>query len=158
MDSPRVRLAEKRCWQGAPFGLDGDENFGVFPIGVAGNGLLIFRPEPCSNSFLDVGESLLFVLPLRYTSGQGRAFHDNPTIFRLIERHVKDHADILPIATLGYNVGCFQVAFPVLARVGKPARLNTARARHPKVQDRSMAGAPGTQRTKKLAYSPRIEF
>ena len=31
---------------------------------VAGNGLLIFRPEPRGDRFLDVGESLLFVFPL----------------------------------------------------------------------------------------------
>jgi hypothetical protein len=88
-------------------GLYGDENFGMFPMSIAGDGLLIFRPEPCDDSFLDVCKSLLFVLPLRHTSGQSRAFDHNPTIFRLVERYMKDHADMLPIATRVDNAGCF---------------------------------------------------
>src|ERR1700682_2202273 len=94
-------LASRATW------LDRDENFGVLPIWVAGNGLLIFRPKPRGDSFLDVGESFLFVFPLRHTPGQGRAFDNDPTIFRLVERHMKDHADILPIAIGCYNAGGF---------------------------------------------------
>jgi hypothetical protein len=70
-------------------------------MGVAGNGLLIFRPEPSGNSFLNVGESLLFVFPLGHTPRQGGAFHNDPAIFRLVERHMKDHADILPVKCRG---------------------------------------------------------
>jgi hypothetical protein len=66
-------------------------------MGVAGDGFLIFRPQPRSDCFLDVGESLLFVLPLGHTSRQGRAFDNHPAIFRLVERHMKDHANILPV-------------------------------------------------------------
>jgi hypothetical protein len=79
----------------------------MLPMGVPGNGLLIFRPKPGGDRFLDVGESHLFVFPLGHTSGQGGAFDNNPAIFRLVERHMKDHADMLPIATGCYNAGCF---------------------------------------------------
>ena len=73
----------------------------MLPVWVARNGLLIFRPEPRGDSFLDVGESLLFVFPLGNTPRQGRAFHNDPAIFRLVERHMKDHADILPVKRRG---------------------------------------------------------
>jgi hypothetical protein len=88
--------------------LDRDENFGLLPMRVAGHGLLIFRSVPCGNSFLDVGESLLFVFPMRHASGQGRAFNYKPAIFRLVERHVKDRTDIL-IAIGRYNAGCIAI-------------------------------------------------
>src|SRR5882762_1692149 len=84
-------LASRATW------LYRDENFGMLPMRVAGNGLLIFRPEPRGDRFLDVGESLLFVLPLRHASGQGRAFDNDPAIFRFVERHMKNHAAILPV-------------------------------------------------------------
>jgi hypothetical protein len=84
-------LASRATW------LDRDENFGLLPIWVAGHGLLIFRPEPCGDRFLDVGESFLLVLPLRNTTGQGRAFNNKPAIFRLVELHVEYHTDILPV-------------------------------------------------------------
>ena len=84
-------LASRATW------LHGDENFGLLPIWVAGHGLLIFRPEPRGDRFLDVGECFLLVLPLRYTSGQGRAFDHKPTIFRLVELHMENHTDILPV-------------------------------------------------------------
>jgi len=76
--------------------LDRDENFWQLPIWIAGNGLLIFRPEPRGNRFLDIGESFLFVLTLGNTSGQRGAFHYKPAIFRFVERYVKNHKDILP--------------------------------------------------------------
>jgi hypothetical protein len=44
---------------------------------------------------------------LRHASGQGRAFDDGPAIFRFVERHMKDHADILPIAIGCHNAGGF---------------------------------------------------
>src|ERR1700690_3982687 len=51
--------------------LNRDEDFRVLAIWVARDGLLIFRPEPRCDCFLDVGESFLFVLPLGHASGQG---------------------------------------------------------------------------------------
>src|SRR5216684_2024196 len=102
--------------------LYGDENFGMLAMCVAGNSLLIFRPEPRGDRFLDVGESLLFVFPLRHASGQRRAFDDNPTIFRLIERDVKDHADIVPTATRRYNAGWLQSG---LSRTGEGGKTRT---------------------------------
>jgi hypothetical protein len=69
----------------------------LLAIRVAGIGLLIFRPEPCGDRFLDVGECLLLVFPLRHTSGQGRTFNNKPAIFRLVEFYVEDHLDILPV-------------------------------------------------------------
>jgi hypothetical protein len=50
--------------------LDRDENFGLLAVWVAGNGFLIFRPEPCVDCFFDVGENFLLVVPLRNTSGK----------------------------------------------------------------------------------------
>src|SRR5579862_870817 len=76
--------------------LDRDENFRLLPIWIAGIGLLIFRPEPGGDSFLNVGESFLFVFSLRHASGQGRAFDNNPPILRFFELHMEDHVDILP--------------------------------------------------------------
>jgi hypothetical protein len=84
-------LASRATW------LDRDENFGLLAIWVAGHGLQIFRPEPRGDRFLDVGECFLLVLSLRHTSGQGRAFDHKPTIFRLVELHMENHADILPV-------------------------------------------------------------
>jgi hypothetical protein len=77
--------------------LDRDEDFGLLAMWVAGSGLLIFRPEPGGDRFLNVGESFLLVFPLRHTSGQGRAFHNEPAIFRLVELNMEDHGDILPV-------------------------------------------------------------
>jgi hypothetical protein len=34
---------------------------------------------------------------LRHASGQGRAFDYKPAIFRLVELHMKNHGDILPV-------------------------------------------------------------
>src|SRR5260370_8298900 len=68
-------------------------------LSSARSGLLIFRPEPCGDSFLDVGESLLFVLPLRHTSGQGRAFDNHPAIFRFVDRDMKNRVAIPPITS-----------------------------------------------------------
>src|ERR1700720_1307816 len=84
-------LASRATW------LNRDEDFELLAIWVSGNGLLIFRPEPRSNRFLDVGESFLFVLPLRHAPGQGGAFNHKPAIFRLVERHMKNHGNILPV-------------------------------------------------------------
>jgi len=77
--------------------LDRNEYFGELPIGVAGDRFLIFRPEPRGDRFLDVGEGLLLVFPLRHASGQGRAFDHKPAIFRLFEFYMEDHTDILPV-------------------------------------------------------------
>ena len=89
--------------------LDRNENFGTLPMRVGGYGLLIFRPEPRADSFLDVGGSLLLVLSLGHTTRQSRAFDNNPAVVSLVERHVKDHADILPIAIDCHNAGGFAI-------------------------------------------------
>jgi hypothetical protein len=102
-DSASVVVSVSATW------LDRDENFGLLPMWVSGNGLLILRPETCGDSFLDVGESFLFVLPLRHASRQSGAFDYKPAIFRLVKRHVKDHTDILSIAIGRYNAGCFAI-------------------------------------------------
>ena len=87
--------------------LDRDANFRLLSMSVAGNSLLIFRPKPCANGFLDVGECLLFVLPLIHRSWQGRSFDNDPAIFRRVERHMKNQGPILAIAARCYNVGCY---------------------------------------------------
>src|SRR5258708_3702721 len=97
-----------------------NENFGLLAMWVAGNCLLIVRPQPRGDRFLDVGQSFLFVLSLRNTSGQGRAFDNEPAVFRFIERYVENHIVILSIAIGGYNGQCFHCG---LARSGVRVRI-----------------------------------
>jgi len=119
--------------------LDRDENFRELPIRVAGIRLLILRPEPRGDRFLDVGESFLFVLPLGHASGQGGAFDNDPAIFRLVERHMKEHADILPIAAGCYHAGGFAVicrrsAVSKKQEAGQPVRFRLAENRSQQFQ------------------------
>jgi hypothetical protein len=44
---------------------------------------------------------------LGHTTRQGGAFDYKPAIFRFVERHMKNHVDILPIASGCHNAGCF---------------------------------------------------
>ena len=53
--------------------------------------LLVFRPKPRNNRFLDVGEGFLLVVPLRDASGQCRALGHDPAAFRFGESHMKNH-------------------------------------------------------------------
>jgi hypothetical protein len=71
--------------------LDRYKNFRLIPVWVGGHGLVVFRPVPGCDGFLDVGESLLLVLTLRHTSGQCRAFGNYATIFCFVELDVKEH-------------------------------------------------------------------
>jgi hypothetical protein len=109
-------LASRATW------LDRDENFGLLPMWIARGGLLIFRPEPRGDRFLDVGESLLFVLPLRHTSGQGRAFDNDPAIFCLIKLDVKDHNASYQLLTAPTMLAA-RTAASLLDRVPRAVRL-----------------------------------
>jgi len=84
-------------------GLDGDEDFALPRLAVTGDGLLILRPEPCGDGFLDIGQCLLFGFPLRHASGQRRTFGHNPAVLRIGERYMEDHAHILASVPHRYN-------------------------------------------------------
>jgi hypothetical protein len=118
-----------------------EKYFRLLPVRFAGNGLLIFCPKPCGDSFLNIGESFFFVLPLGHASGQGGAFDNDPAIFRLVERHMKEHADILPIAAGCYHAGGFAVicrrsAVSKKQEAGQPVRFRLAENRSQQFQPR----------------------
>lgn len=56
--------------------------------------LLVFRPQPTDDRFLDVFERFLFIATLRYAAGECGAFDDIPTI-GLFHRHMEDHGAVI---------------------------------------------------------------
>src|SRR5271166_87685 len=60
--------------------------------------LLVFGPHPRCDRLTNVLKCLFFIASLRNTSGQSRTFHYDPAIFRLFERHVKQHQTLLVLA------------------------------------------------------------
>jgi hypothetical protein len=76
--------------------LHSDQNRIASGRGVAGGeSLLIFRPEPCRDGFLDVLQGFLLVLALGDASWECRALGNEPTVFRLLECHMKHHGRLL---------------------------------------------------------------
>jgi len=78
--------------------LNRNKNFGLLAVWVARHCFLILRPEPCGDRFLDIGESFQLIHPLGHAPGQGRAFDNEPAVFRFVERYVEYHVVILSIA------------------------------------------------------------
>ena len=137
--------------------LDRDEDFALSQVGVAGDGLLILRPEPRGDSFLDVGQCLLFVFPLRYTSRQSRAFGHNPAVFRVRECYMEDHAHMLPSVTP-------VLQRPVRLRYTEPPQTPRAPALRPRTQALtsrvriSEITYPPLQGTERLRRNPRYNL
>jgi len=60
---------------------DGNYDLGLMRIrGMGSQRLLIFRPHPRGDGFLDVVQSFFFVFSLGDTSRQSRAFGNNPAV------------------------------------------------------------------------------
>ena len=62
--------------------------------------LLVLGPKPRSDRFFDVLKGFFFVSALRDAPRQGRAFRDNPAIFRLFEGDMKNHISVSPFQIL----------------------------------------------------------
>ncbi|MGH8657373.1 MAG: hypothetical protein ACREV4_02500 [Gammaproteobacteria bacterium] len=68
-----------------------DHGLAFWLLWEARDGLLIFRPEPGSDGFLDILQGFLFVFALGYATRQGWTFGNYPSVFGLFKGDVKNH-------------------------------------------------------------------
>jgi hypothetical protein len=70
----------------------GDDNRLLSQIDAQrGDCFWVFSPKPRGDGFFDIRQCFLFIFALRDTPRQSRTFRDNPAIFGLFERHMKEH-------------------------------------------------------------------
>ena len=76
-----------------PIKLDG-HHYGlhILPLFERGNGLLVFRPQPGGDGFLDVVKGFFLVLALRHAAGQRGTLGHNPAVLSLLKSNVEDHS------------------------------------------------------------------